>query len=211
MGARRFRSCGGNGNGGRRNLWRRVVWQQRAVWPNRNGLDLSRLDKVGDAERFGGRLRLSLCRRGRRPGGKTGDGARRVGLRLWHIRWRGQIGGLFNIINHGDWRLLRRPAKDRGVLVRNFRARRRFGMYLGRPIGSPDRCDLVLSRNRAFEAKTGADADDSSNDHRGREIERAPRPDFLKGRTGLTGALRDLLVVPVLRALRLLATVEFLG
>ena len=25
-------------NGGRRNLWRRVVWQKRAVWPNRNGL-----------------------------------------------------------------------------------------------------------------------------------------------------------------------------
>ena len=63
-------------------------------------------------------MRLSLCRRGRhgnarRPGGKTGDGARRVGLRLRHIRWRGQIGGLFHIISHGDWRLLRRPAKDR--------------------------------------------------------------------------------------------------
>ncbi len=96
-------------------------------------------------------------------------------------------------------------------MVRNFRARRRFGMYLGGPIGGPDRCDLVLRGNRALEAKTGADADDSSDDHRGHDIERAPRPDFLKGRTGLAGTLRGVLVAPVLRAFRLLATVQFLG
>src|ERR1700737_1452542 len=66
-------------------------------------------------------------------------------------------------------------------------------------------------KNRALEAKSGADAGESSDDHRGHDIERAPRPDFLDARTGLARTLRGVLVAPVLRAFRLLATVQFLG
>jgi hypothetical protein len=64
-------------------------------------------------------------------------------------------------------------------------------------------------RKAPFEAKTGADADD--HDHRGHEIEPAPRPNFLKGRTGLAGTHGSVLVAPVLRAFRLLATAQSLG
>src|ERR1700736_4850086 len=66
-------------------------------------------------------------------------------------------------------------------------------------------------KNRALEAKTGADAGDSSDDHRGHDIERTPRPDFLNARTGLARTHRGVLVAPVLRAFRLLATVQFIG
>ena len=52
---------------------------------------------------------------------------------------------------------------------------------------------------------------DSSDDQRGHDIERAPRPDFLKGRSGFAGTVHGVLVAPVLRAFRLLATVQFVG
>ena len=89
------------------------------------------------------------------------------------------------------------PAKDGGVAIRDFGAGHRVGVYLGWPIGSPDRCNLARVGSRALKAKTGANAGDSSDDHCSHDPERAPRPDFLIGRIDFVG-IPSVRVGPVL-------------
>ena len=106
-----------------------------------------------------------------------------------------------------------RPAEDGRIAIRHFGAGNRFRMDLGRPFGSPNRCNLILSGRSAFEGKAGTNPGDSGDDHRRHDVERAARPDFLISGIGNMGRFRaGLRVRPLLLSiLRIVRRIFRLG